>query len=357
MNTQALQPKPEAGNGITQKQSANEEFAALTWADIRQSNPLAAARLIGLFSITSCKILELTLASIRRRWTPELAMQKACDWAEQVLVVCGIEATLEGGIPPGPVLLVANHRSYIDIAPILAHIPCAFVAKSELRSWPILGKGASLGNTVFVERANPTSRKATRSAILDKLEAGHSVVVFPEGTTSRAPGMLPFRPGIFKTIAGTNFPVVPIAIEYEDPNAAYVGNDTFLGHFLRVFAHRKTKVSLHFGPPQQSPNPTHLQTKTQAWIKHHVTLPKPPLTLPRSPCGASNGPRGAKGPTRASRRANAPAKPRPRRSPHPAVAGFPLDAETAVFANPPQLTQGATKTSPSTAFGLSVDLG
>ena len=266
MNTHVLQPKPEAGNGITQKQTANEEFAALTWADIRQSNPLAVARLMGLFSITSGKILELTLASLRQRWTPELAMQKACDWAKQVLVVCGIEATLEGEIPPGPMLLVANHRSYIDIAPILAHVPCAFVAKSELRSWPVLGKGASLGNTVFVERANSASRKATRSAILEKLRAGTSVVVFPEGTTSRAPGLLPFRPGVFSILANTEFAVLPIAVEYQNPEAAYVGNDTFLGHFLRVFSHRRTQVKVSFGPPIQHTNPTTLQESTWQWI-------------------------------------------------------------------------------------------
>ena len=257
---------PEAGDGITQQQSAWEEFAGLSWSDLRHLRARAPFRLAGLFAVTAERSAELMFAKLVRRWTSEMALKKASQWAKQVLVVCGIEATLEGEIPPGPMLLVANHRSYIDIAPILAHVPCAFVAKSELRSWPVLGKGASLGNTVFVERANSASRKATRSAILEKLRAGTSVVVFPEGTTSRAPGLLPFRPGVFSILANTEFAVLPIAVEYQNPEAAYVGNDTFLGHFLRVFSHRRTQVKVSFGPPIQHTNPTTLQESTWQWI-------------------------------------------------------------------------------------------
>jgi len=261
---------PEAGDGITQQQSAWEEFAGLSWKDLRHLNPRAPLRLAGLFAVTAEKSAELMLAKIVRRWTPDLALSKASQWAKQVLLVCGIEATLEGEIPPGPMLLVANHRSYIDIAPILAHIPCAFVAKSELRSWPVLGKGASLGNTVFVERANSASRKATRSAILDKLHEGTSVVVFPEGTTSRAPGMLPFRSGVFSTLANSGFPVLPIAVEYPNPEVAYVGNDTFLGHFLRVFSNRRTQVKVAFGQPLQSPDADALRQQSQTWIESQI---------------------------------------------------------------------------------------
>ena len=163
MAVQMTNEHPEAGNGVTQKQSAWEEFAGLKWGDLRGTGVRAPVRLVGLFAATGWRVTELMIARFLGRWTPNLALGRATKWAQQVLVVCGIEATLEGEIPPGPMLLVANHRSYIDIAPILASVPCAFVAKSELRSWPVLGKGASLGNTVFVERANKASRKATRS--------------------------------------------------------------------------------------------------------------------------------------------------------------------------------------------------
>jgi 1-acyl-sn-glycerol-3-phosphate acyltransferase len=270
MAVQISSKHSEAGDGVTQKQSAWEEFAGLTWSDMRKTGVRAPFRLAGLFAVTSIKVVELMFARLIGRWTPELALSKATKWAQQVLVVCGIEATLEGDIPPGPMLLVANHRSYIDIAPILAHVPCAFVAKSELRSWPVLGKGASLGNTVFVERANSASRKATRNAIIEKLEAGTSVVVFPEGTTSRGPGMLPFRPGLFHTLADSGFSVVPVAINYENSDAAYVGDDTFLGHFLRVFSHRRTRLTVAFGPPLMDTNSESLRSAAQEWIEERL---------------------------------------------------------------------------------------
>jgi lyso-ornithine lipid O-acyltransferase len=283
----------EAGDGVTQKQSAWEEFAGLTWADLRRTGVRAPFRLVGLFAATSVKVVELMFARLMGRWTPELALSKATKWAQQVLVVCGIEATLEGEVPPGPMLLVANHRSYIDIAPILAHVSCAFVAKSELRSWPLLGKGASLGNTVFVERGNSASRKATRNAIIEKLQTGTSVVVFPEGTTSRGPGMLPFRPGVFNTLAGSGFPVVPVAIDYEDPEAAYVGDDTFLGNFLRVFSHRHTRLSVSFGPPLQDTNSDLLRKGAEGWVEERLAKQTSPpdcsSASPPRPLDSSRG--------------------------------------------------------------------
>lgn len=267
-------PQQPGANG--QKQSAWEEFAGLSRKDLRQISWRGPARLAGLMAVTSARIVQVGLAAATNRWQPVYATRKAQAWAKNVLVVCGIEATHKGDLPPGPMLLVANHRSYIDIAPILARVPCSFVAKSELRSWPVLGKGAALGNTVFVERADATSRKQTRHAILEALEHGLNVVVFPEGTTSAGQGPLPFRPGVFRTVAGSGFPVVPVAISYRDTDTAYVGEDTFLGNFMRVFSRRKTSVRICVGPPLHHACPNRLQEAAWQWIDNRLS-PSPSL--------------------------------------------------------------------------------
>jgi 1-acyl-sn-glycerol-3-phosphate acyltransferase len=254
-----------------QKQSAWEEFAGLTKADLRQISWRGPMRLAGLMAVTSGRIAQVGLAAATNRWQPEYATRKAQAWARNVLVVCGIEATHKGDLPPGPMLLVANHRSYIDIAPILARVPCSFVAKSELRSWPILGKGAALGNTVFVERADASSRQRTRHAIVEALEQGLNVVVFPEGTTSGEPGLLPFRPGLFRAVAGHNFPVVPVAITYQEGDIAYVGEDTFLGNFMRVFSRPRIRLTVNYGPALIMADPDQLRQSAWQWVSDRVT--------------------------------------------------------------------------------------
>jgi 1-acyl-sn-glycerol-3-phosphate acyltransferase len=189
------------------------------------------------------------------------------EWSVTVLQALGVEVQCSGALPPSGSLIVANHRSYIDIAVIAVQTPCSFLAKKEVARWPLVGYGARrFANIVFVERNSLASRGQSMLAMRAILRAGVSVTLFPEGTTSRGPGVLPFQPGMFRLAAREGFPVVPAALAYRDPSDAWVGEDTFVGHFLKTFSKPRVSVTVHFGPVLKSSEGAMLQNGAWHWI-------------------------------------------------------------------------------------------
>ena len=191
--------------------------------------------------------------------------EQARRWARALLSCLDIEVTADAPLTPFGSLYVANHRSYLDIPVLLAFAPVTFLAKSEVGAWPVLGWAARCAGTLFVRRDQRASRAAARDAIRAHLMAGHSVAVFPEGTTTAGPGLGPLRPGSFEVAAG-RAPVVPVAIRYEHVDDAWIGDDEFLPHFLRRFQVRRRRVALCFGPPLYDADPERLRQRAAAWI-------------------------------------------------------------------------------------------
>jgi 1-acyl-sn-glycerol-3-phosphate acyltransferase len=107
------------------------------------------------------------------------ALQRGHSWAGQILDAVGVRVLRAGPVPEGPVLIVANHRSYIDIPVMLAQLPCTFLAKREIARWPLFGRAAAGIHTVFVDRACPRSRASARLEVVQRLKSGLSVTVFP----------------------------------------------------------------------------------------------------------------------------------------------------------------------------------
>ncbi len=169
------------------------------------------------------------------------------QWCDTLTRILGVEVTLSGMVPGDGVLVVSNHRSYIDIAVIGKYLHCSFLAKAELGRWPVLGWAATAARTVYVRRDSAESRKKSRETIRKKINAGISFVVFPEGTTSRT-GLLPFKKGIFRTAAEADIAVVPVTVRYHNEDSSWVDDDTFIGHFVRTFGRKKLQVSVSFGP-------------------------------------------------------------------------------------------------------------
>jgi 1-acyl-sn-glycerol-3-phosphate acyltransferase len=215
----------------------------------------------------------VTLIVQRLRWRarlrgdcPHTAVRHGHVWARRTLRALGVELEVSGTAPQERVLLLANHRSYLDIPVLLSQLPCSFLAKAEIGSWPLFGAAARLVHTVFVQREDPASRRAARQGALERLQRGLSFAAFPEGTTSRGPGTLPFFPGLFRLAEEHGIPVVPVAIEYEDANDAWVDDDPFLGHFLSCFQKPRVRVSLAFGPILRAEHVEDLKAEAERWI-------------------------------------------------------------------------------------------
>ncbi|MBN8543303.1 MAG: 1-acyl-sn-glycerol-3-phosphate acyltransferase [Alphaproteobacteria bacterium] len=159
-----------------------------------------------------------------------------------------------------PLLLVANHASYADIFIIGSKLPVSFTPKREIRSWPVIGFMAVLADCVFVER-KPSQMQEAREEMLEKLDMGKVVCIFPEGTTNDGLNVKPFKSGFFSLAENYNLPVQPVTISYTHINdqlipdtlrdhVAWVGEATFFGHFLRLMGYQSITATMHFHPPQ-----------------------------------------------------------------------------------------------------------
>jgi 1-acyl-sn-glycerol-3-phosphate acyltransferase len=168
-------------------------------------------------------------------------------WGWCMLIVLGVVVRRNKFPSVDRFILMPNHRSYIDIFLVAAHKPTTFVAKAELRKWPVLGFAMSVNRMIFVQRDNLRSMFDTMSQIKQAFDNGLSVTVFPEGTTFKGPGLRPFKAGSFKMAAEAGVPLVPAAIEYRNRNDAWVGNDTFIAHFFRQMWKPLTFVNFTFG--------------------------------------------------------------------------------------------------------------
>ncbi|MDO8366584.1 MAG: lysophospholipid acyltransferase family protein [Saprospiraceae bacterium] len=206
---------------------------------------------------------------IRNRfWGEDIhrSMRVRRRWARNLLQGVGLSVTTEGKAPDYPALIVSNHRSYVDPILMLRDVYGYPVAKAELAKWPIIGKGAKMAGILYLRRESAGSRSGTLRQMQEKIEAGFSVIIFPEGTTSALPSTLPFKKGAFKLAAQANIPVVPVAIVFADDRDFWVGKDSFLSHAKRRFGERKIDVKLCYGLEMRSEDPEVLLTKSQNWI-------------------------------------------------------------------------------------------
>ncbi len=238
---------------------------------MKRSDPYVSAlpciRLIRVLALTIYHVAGVIAATVFKGRDPSRIARQAKGWAADLVNRLHIDIQIQGKFPDRGVLVVSNHRSYLDIVVILSQIESAFLAKVELRKWPVFGFAAMKGNTVFVDRSDRDSRKASREQIIDRLNQGISVVVFPEGTTSAGPGLLPLKNGIFDITATKNIPVVPVAVCYENKNAAWIDDDTFVRHFLDIFKTRPLKSHLIIGPVLTKPNAADLKASCYHFIE------------------------------------------------------------------------------------------
>jgi 1-acyl-sn-glycerol-3-phosphate acyltransferase len=150
------------------------------------------------------------------------------------------------------VLVVCNHVSWLDPVVVLSVFPAIPIAKHEISEWPVLGPMARGFGVIFVERGDTGSGLRTLFAASSVLARGVSVLSFPEGTTSDGLGVLPFRAGLFAVARRDGVPVVPVSIAYDDPGLAWVGDASFVPHYLRFASAPRSFARVRFGSPMNA---------------------------------------------------------------------------------------------------------
>jgi 1-acyl-sn-glycerol-3-phosphate acyltransferase len=230
----------------------------------------AITRFMKFFFITFSYIVRIIIYRVKHGalvWSSDLdCTPYVRRWAREVNRCLGIEVVPCGDVPHEGVLLASTHRSYADITAIGEFLPVTFLAKSEVAKWPVIGSGCRLVDVVFVDRKSPESRRISRDEVAVRLRNSISIAVFPEGTSSRGPGLLAFRPGIFQMAASYGYPVVPVAIRYRNPDDAWVGDDMFVPHFIRTFSKKVTVMDVVFGPVLRITDPEELMNASWQWI-------------------------------------------------------------------------------------------
>jgi 1-acyl-sn-glycerol-3-phosphate acyltransferase len=197
----------------------------------------------------------LVLASLPSGFASRTPEQRA-RWmqriAHRILRVIGGRVEVRGAIPTDG-LIVSNHLGYLDVFVIGSALPAIFVAKSDVRGWPVIGLLCRLAGTIFVERGRRTSVGASLPQIHDALDAGLPVVLFPEGTSSDGATLLPFKTSLFEPAA--HHRSTPAAIAYELPGGSvadelcYWRDMVFAPHFWNVLGKRGFVATLRFGEP------------------------------------------------------------------------------------------------------------
>jgi 1-acyl-sn-glycerol-3-phosphate acyltransferase len=198
--------------------------------------------------------------------------------------VLGVDIQIRGKVPEGLALVVSNHRSYLDIPALLTALSGIFLSKSEVARWPVFGPAARLQDTIFVERSCSDSRRAAREEVGRRLDAGVTVIGFPEGTTCRGPGKLPFAPGLFTEAEKRGVPVVPATIEYHDLDDCWVETESFVAHYLRCFQKPRVGVTVAFGEPLFATSPGETRILAEAWVEQSLVTINETLERSRGTC-------------------------------------------------------------------------
>ena len=223
--------------------------------------------------LVSCLIFHIVwvvVPAIFRGRDLDHAFKTSQIWLGWMLRKLGVRVDKKGSASQGNYIYVGNHRSYLDGILAMADVRALPVAKAELSNWPLIGYGAKLTGIMFVKRDSKKSRSAALEAIREALGMGFSVLVYPEGTTHLKPTTMDFRTGAFSLAAKEGFGIVPMAIEYKVESDAWVGDETFVPHFVRCFGRKQTFVKIRYGQPIISNNVDFLVQKTKEWIDENM---------------------------------------------------------------------------------------
>jgi len=193
-------------------------------------------------------------------------------WSAALLRTCGLRLRVHddgvdgtpgtGESPAGSLallapgrMLVANHLSWLDIFAVNAVATSAFVAKIELRRWPVAGWLAALAGTVFIERARRHAVHRVIEQLRERIRARFPVAVFPEATTSDGRRLLPFYGNLLEAAIAEGADILPLGLRYRDQAgnpavaAEYIGDTTFVESLWRVLGAEGVVVEVHVLTP------------------------------------------------------------------------------------------------------------
>ena len=191
-------------------------------------------------------------------------------WAQALLRGVGIELSLQGQpLSDGPVLLVANHLSWLDIVVLHASRYCRFVSKADIRRWPLVGTLATGAGTLYITRESGRDAHRVVHTMARQLQQGEVLAVFPEGTTGDGIAMKPFHANLLQAAIVANAPVQPLALRFVDADTGqtdfsprYIDDDSIFVSIWETLCVRRLRAEVTVGAPQHAAG-----RDRRAWVR------------------------------------------------------------------------------------------
>ncbi len=227
----------------------------------------ALIRLFALFGVTA-RYYVVWLAGIpfvlaSRTRTANWRSRNFQGWARTCARIIGMKIRVLNEPPTSPFLLVSNHLSYVDVVVLESQVDCAFIAKSEVAKWPILGLLCRSLDTIFINRSQKRDILRAMAKAESTMKKGLGVVLFPEGTSTAGHSVAPFRSSLLEVAARRQLPVHYASINYSVPAPELSAEDSvcwwqdipFAKHVFRLLQVPAFEAQVSFGPePIRAPD-------------------------------------------------------------------------------------------------------
>lgn len=225
---------------------------------------LRASIILIVFMVLTVSLMPVQAVAVAGRF--RLKRTLPVFYHRLVCRLLGVRVHVSGNLPAhGPVLLVSNHISWLDIPVLSSVMPLSFVAKKEVSGWPFISLLAKLQRTLFIDRNRRSDVARTTNAISERLENNERILLFAEGTSSDGNQVLPFKSSLFAAIEptgknGTGHQMQTVAIVYthvyglpmnrqQRPLIAWYGNMDMLSHAWGVLKGGPLDVHIRLGEP------------------------------------------------------------------------------------------------------------
>ena len=216
-------------------------------------------------------------------WPKAQRLQAIQRWASQLLAILEIEVHSNQLPQTGFAgLVVSNHLSWLDILVLQSLMPGSFVAKKEVRQWPVVGYLAQACATIFVDRSSPRSARSMVDDTAAAIAQGYAVVVFPEGTSSNGQALGDFHANIFESAIRAQAPVQLLSLQYVDRTtgsaaaaAHFIDDMTLMASLKDVMASSSIQARVHIGDCLSADGHTRKSLALQAHqrIRAHLCTP------------------------------------------------------------------------------------
>lgn len=215
-------------------------------------------------------------------------------WSRKIVSIFNVSVHVRDGPPDAHTkgaLFAANHISWLDVWLIDSRHTCRFIAKSEVRGWPIVGWLAAKTGTLFIERARKRHAAMLNQEVAAALAAGDCIAVFPEGTTTDGRQLKRFFGTLLQPAADSGAPLIPVAIRYvgddgePDLTPAFIDDMTLIESLRRMLRARRTRAEIAFLPAIDTRGKTRREIAhaAQEAIAASLNLPSPGTTPETAP--------------------------------------------------------------------------